>query len=247
MSISTKSWEPATTPSGLGDLEVHLWRAELKRHKDRLSDYAEVLSDEERVRAERFRFDRDRNLYVLSRGVLRLLLSAYSGRRAHSLAFRYGSQGKPFLDADAEIEFNISHSGELCVMAFARRIRVGVDIEQKSRDLAFLELAERFFAADERNEMSGLDSDGLREAFYAVWTRKEAYIKGLGEGVTHGLDNFAVTVGPDERHPRVRSARNPDAQGQWNLFSFEPETGYAGALAVEGSTRRIKQFEYSAS
>lgn len=245
MSRPSNIWTPSSHPVPLDRGEVHLWRIRLADHQGRLTRFAGALVDEERLRAERFRFDRDRDLYVLSRGALRLLLAAYTGQRAENLEFRYGSQGKPSIHSE-EVQFNLSHSGGLCSVVFAREIRVGVDIEEKSRDASFLDLAERFFAPDERRALAKLSDQELRDAFYAVWTRKEAYIKALGEGVTHGLDNFSVTVEPDVERPTVMSDRDPRASETWSMISFEPESGFAGAMAIEGHGRRVTTFEYIA-
>ena len=244
MNISAESWKRKTAFPELREREVHLWRVAMDGSAGHLSGYAAVLSDEERIRAERFRFDRDRNLYVLSRGALRLLISGYTGLRSDALAFRFGSQGKPALDADSDLEFNLSHSGGLCVLAFARKMRIGIDIEAKARDVAFLDLAERFFAPAERKAIAVMQPDQIRDAFYAVWTRKEAYIKALGEGVTHGLDNFTVSVRPDDLEPEVNSQRDAMARDRWKLISFEPRSGFAGALAVEGGSQAILALEY---
>lgn len=236
-------WTPSAQPVPLGRGEVHLWRISLADHEGRLTKFAGALIEEERLRAERFRFDLDRNLYVLSRGALRLLLAAYTGQRADQLEFRYGSQGKPSIDSE-ELQFNLSHSGGLCTAVFARDIRVGVDIEEKSRDASFLDLAERFFAPSERRALASMPEERIRDAFYAVWTRKEAYIKALGEGVTHGLDNFSVTVEPGEERPMVHSDRDPLAAETWSMISFEPKSGFAGAMAMEGHGHRITTLEY---
>ena len=157
---------------------------------------------------------------------------------------KYGSQGKPSVLPDGEIEFNLSHSGGLCVIAVARELRLGVDIEEKSRDAEFVELAERFFAPPERNALAGLPQHEVRDAFYAIWTRKEAYIKALGEGVTHGLDNFSVDIRPEEPFPKVVSERDPGATEQWFLRTFVPRDGFAGALAVEGSDHAVVGLDY---
>ncbi len=243
---SDEIWVPAATPEELQNGHVVLWRVWVDDlASGRLEKFVRVLNADERARAERFRFERDRNRYVVSRASLRLLLSEYTQARATDLEFVYGEQGKPALASPAhDIEFNLSHSADLCLLAFANGSRVGIDIESKERDVSFVDLAKRFFSEIEYDQIRRLAASERREAFYAVWTRKEAYIKALGEGVTHGLDNFTVTVDPQSERVLLTSERDPEASSRWQLRSFRPAEDFAGALAAEGDCTIIRRFEF---
>ncbi len=241
-----EGWVRNAAPEPLRDGQVALWRVWTDDlPAGRLEELAALLNGEERSRAERFRFDRDRNRYIVSRASLRLLLGEYTQTRATDLEFVYGDQGKPALATPIdEVEFNLSHSADLCLFAFANFRRVGIDIESKERDVSFVELAMRFFSKSEYEAIRQLSPSNRREAFYAVWTRKEAYIKALGEGVTHGLDNFSVTVDPESETVLVNSKRDPEASSLWQLRSFQPAEDFAGAVAAEGDDVVIRRFEF---
>ncbi len=131
----------------------------------------------------------------------------------------------------------------MAVYAFAERRRVGVDVEDTTRDASFRDLAVRFFSQDEQQVIESVSDDDLRETFYQCWTRKEAYIKALGLGVTHGLDNFSVAFGPGVPPALVRSAVDEDAASLWMMRSFVPAPGFIGALAAEGRDWQLYTYE----
>ena len=239
-------WSPGADVDRLRHSEVHLWRTRLQAGDDLRKRLSKVLTADERERADRFRFDVHRGRYVVSRAVLRILLSRYLRRPESEIGIAANAHGKPeLLDQDSDLHFNLSHAGDLGVYAFALGRLVGVDVEETSRDVGFRDLAARFFSLDERLVLDSVSERDLRGAFYECWTRKEAYIKALGLGVTHGLDNFSVGFGPGVPAALLHSEVDDDAPRKWAMRSFLPAPGFVGALAVEGDDWDLLAFDAS--
>jgi len=214
--------------SGIGHLpssSVHLWKASLDVPPAVLSAYASLLSPDEAGRAARFVYDQHRNRYIAGRGVLRKLLGDYTGTDPVNIAIEVSEHGKPVLRESAGIEFNISHSGAMLVLAFARS-RVGVDVEEIRPMPDALEIAERFFSPIEIEQLRTCPEQNRVTAFFTCWTRKEAYIKARGEGLSIPLASFTVSLDPE--HPSIQDA------SPWTLAEIPRIPGYAAALAVEG-------------
>ena len=226
----------------LGADEVHLWHASLN---DRLSDNLEsVLSADELSRADRFHFSRDRNHYIAARGILRNLLAAYVGVDAAGLQFSYAEKGKPFLDnaAGCTISFNLAHSHGRAVYAFSSAREVGIDIEFIREDLAADKIAERFFSACEVGVLRSVPMELRTQAFFNCWTRKEAYIKARGEGLSMPLDEFDVSLAPGERAVLLRNHKDEGEALRWSMQSVPVAAGYVAALVVEGKGCKLKCF-----
>ena len=222
----------------LGEADVHVWRAALDRPPDRVAALAALLSPDERDRAARFHFARDRRRYTVGRGVLRRLLGAYLGVPGDGLVFSYGPQGKPAL-ASGDLRFNLAHTGAVALYAVTRRREVGVDIEGFRPDFATDEIAERFFSDAERRALRALAPAERCRAFFSCWARKEAYIKALGGGLSIPLDGFDVSLAPGE--PAALLATRPIAAdaARWTLAEIEAGPDAAAALAVEGRGWRL--------
>lgn len=196
--------EPVPTLTGTC---VHAWSVSTSEpHK--LETFAEVLSPEEKARADRFHFERDRRAFIVCRGALRRLLSAYTGLDASRIGFRVGPQGKPSLQEPhgSDLRFNVSHSGEIALLAFSLFQEIGVDVELKRKELDFLSLAELSFSRDERAAIVSCSPGDRADLFYEFWTCKEACIKADGRGLSVPLDQFSVaTRGVDPRWREVIS------------------------------------------
>ena len=195
---------------------------------------------DERARAARFHFERDRRHWTAARGAVRAVLAGYVGVPAASLTFRVGPHGKPALDgaaARAGLAFNVSHSGGLALCAVTRARAVGVDVEAVRPEFATDKVARRFFAPGEVAALEALPPDERVEAFFACWTRKEAYIKARGSGIALGLDRFEVALAPGRPAALLATRDEPAAAARWQLFALAPGEGYAGALATDGPAR----------
>jgi 4'-phosphopantetheinyl transferase len=226
-------------PPGLG--EVHIWRASLDLPAEVLAKLEQSLSTDERDRAKRFRIESGRDRFTAARGWLRGLLAGYLDAEPSELAFRQDPSGKPRLTWPHApwLRFNLSHSAGLVVFAVVRGREVGVDVEQIRRDFPVEAVARRIFSRPERQALDVLPLGHRVDAFFALWTRKEAYLKGLGVGWGEsevGRRAARRLLGPADLFGREHS---PDGYEQCSLAAFEAGPGYAAALAVEGGEIRI--------
>ncbi|MGD0652454.1 MAG: 4'-phosphopantetheinyl transferase superfamily protein, partial [Verrucomicrobiia bacterium] len=194
-------WRSPPETLVLGCDEVHVWRATLDQTPSQIQSFLHNLAADEQARAERFYFEKDREHFIAARGVLRAILGGYLNRPPECLSFCYNSHGKPALagesDGDA-IRFSVSHSYGVALYAVTRGREVGIDIERIRFDLEVAEIAERFFSRREVAMLRTLPTEVQREAFFRCWTRKEAYIKARGEGLSLPLDQFDVSLAPGE-------------------------------------------------
>ena len=199
---------------------------ELDIGAEALALYASWLDADERGRAARFRFDRDRNRFVARRGQLRELLGNDLGIAPGALRLAEDGYGKPVLLDDPELNFNLSHSNGHALIATARGSAIGCDIEWRNPELACPKVARRLFAPAEYEALIALPPEQWVAGFYNCWTRKEAYVKALGLGLSYPLDAFTVSVAPGE------PARFTSEEKGWTLSAFEPAPGYQAALVT---------------
>ena len=218
--------------------EIHIWSISLDPPSQRADQLSRLLADDEKARADRFRFDRHRRQYAVGRGALRTLLAAYLGTRPELVRFSYGPRGKPFLGepfADRGLQFNLSNSDEMALVGFVRGVEMGVDIEYLKPMPDCEQISERFFSPSEREVLRKLPQEVKEEGFFNCWTRKEAYLKAVGEGLAAPLDSFDVTLAPGDP-PRMLTLEGDAARAaRWTLRHFRPAGNYIGALAIEGS------------
>lgn len=213
--------------------EVHIWSVRLDPPAERVEALGRALAQDERDRANRFRFDRHRRQYIVGRGALRALLGAYTGTRPELVRFTYGPRGKPFLEGSGDLFFNLSNSDEMALVGFVRGREIGMDIEFLKPMPDCEQIAERFFSESERVVLRGIPQEKKEEAFFNCWTRKEAYLKAVGEGLAAPLDSFDVTLVPGEP-PRMLTLRgDAEAASRWWLEHFRLSPEYIGALALE--------------
>jgi len=230
---------PPPSPS-LSPTTVHLWRARLNLPPAEWRALEATLSADERERAARLRRPDDRRRFIAGRGTLRRILACYLRCAPQAVRFAYGPQGKPSLaGGEGDLRFNLSHSHDLALYVFARGRSVGVDVERVRRLPDAERMAARFFSAREQADFAALPDAQKAEGFFHCWTRKEAYLKALGEGITRPLDAFDVTLRPGDP-PRLRRVSwNPAEADRWALVSLSPAPGYVAALAVEESQERL--------
>ena len=231
------NWGPAPPRVAAEEDVVHVWCASLAPPGEAVREYRSLLSAEEGARADRFRFDVHRRQFVVARGVLRTLLGRYLGTDPRGVEFGYASHGKPFLGgrfAGEGLHFNVSHSGEMALYAFCRGREVGVDVELVHPMDDAETIAERFFSAAENAAFHSVPAELKEEAFFTCWTRKEAYIKGIGEGLSLPLHEFDVSLVPGEPACLLGAVDREQAL-RWTLRELDPAPGYVAALVAEGS------------
>ena len=236
-------WRLPTESLELREQDVHIWQVGLDHGSSQTDGYLLTLSSDERERADRFYFQKDRESFIAARGVLRSILGRYLNRAPESLRFRYSSHGKPALDFGSggdSIRFNLSHSHRTVLYAIARDREVGIDIEFVREGPHEEQIAEHFFSPNEVRTLRSLPPVQQRYAFFLCWTRKGAYIKARGEGLSVPLDQFDVSLMPGEQAKLLSTRPDPLEAGRWSLHDLAVEpTGYAAAVAVEGRVRSI--------
>jgi 4'-phosphopantetheinyl transferase len=213
--------------------EVHVWDADLDRVRE--DALAASLSNDERERGRCFHFERDRRRFVAARGLLRFLLGRYLDVHPAGVRFGYGPGGKPYLASADGLRFNVSHSGGLALLAFAWCREVGVDVERVRPVPEAEDIARRYFSPFEEAELRRLPEGERTAAFFRCWTRKEAFVKATGDGLSRPLDGFDVTMAPGEPARLLRVAGEPEvARGFW-IEDVSPGRGFTAAVAVEGT------------
>jgi 4'-phosphopantetheinyl transferase len=193
-----------------------------------VAGFYDTLNAKERERAALFRFERDRRRYILRRGKLRELLSDYLDCAPARICFAYNSLGKPSV-AGGDLRFNVSHSHGTALFVFARGVEVGCDIERRDPRFVCDQIPERFFSPLEVQTLRSLPASSQTQAFFNCWTRKEAYIKARGYGLSLPLDSFDVSLAPDEP---VLLLRGCDG---WSVQPCEPAPDYQAAIVAEGA------------
>lgn len=194
--------------------------------------YGAVLSADERNRAAQFHFERDRRRYVARRSILRELIGSYLDCDPAGVAFVHNAYGKPSI-ARSDLRFNLSHSHRMALYAFCRHAEVGCDVERRDPKFAAEQIPERFFSCDEVRALRSLPLNEQTEAFFNCWTRKEAYIKAVGNGLSIALDSFDVSLVPGEAPALLRGCEG------WSAQSFEPAPGFQAAVVAQGADWRL--------
>lgn len=229
---------PFAAPLVLPLTSVHLWQIDLTISTELSACLERMLSPGERQHAGTFCFAHDRARFVAVRATLRRLLGGYLALPSERVTIREGIHGKPFVDQTGpkgmRLHFNVSHTDGLALLVFTWGREIGVDVERVRPLPALDEIAERFFAPAERAALAALPAYQRLHGFFACWTRKEAYLKAQGAGLTLPLDRFVVSVAPHEPACLLAANDEPDAPSRWRLEALAPRPGYLGALAVAG-------------
>jgi len=242
--IVPSTWFVPPLPPALSAAEVHLWRAVLDVPHATFLSLEKNLDPQELARAGRFCFKVDQRRYIVAHGILRSILSHYLGAPAAEIQMTHNAYGKPRLAGDPEISFNLSHSNNLLVLAFARGRELGIDVEYIRPELFDMQVAHRYFASREFHALQSLPPHLRQNAFFECWTRKEAYIKARGEGLSIPLDEFEVSFLPDEPLIVLQVYGNPAESCRWSIQSLNPCPGYVVALVVEGFDWKRLSFEW---
>jgi 4'-phosphopantetheinyl transferase len=246
---STIEWSsPLATPE-LADGEIHVWRASLSTDETTLRSLELTLAAQEKARAARFIFERDRDRFVAARGILRDLLGRYLLCEPRNIEFSYGPRGKPAISADESrhpLRFNLSHSHGLALIGISREREIGIDLERMRPEFAGEEIAKRYFSVKEIAELSRLPEELRTEGFFLCWTRKEAYIKAKGDGLHIPLDSFDVSLTPGK--PATLSSVDTS---DWSIESFVPsldsDLRHAAAVVAEGKGWVARYWEWRAA
>lgn len=203
-----------------------------------------LLSLDEKIRAQRFIFEQHRKSYIISRGILRVLLGRYMNKAADQIDFRYGHKGKPFLSLKIKspiIFFNISHTKDLVLYAFASCRWIGVDVEYVQTSVGINEIAKRYFHFNEVKMLRQAATEKRNQIFYELWTCKEAYLKATGEGLS-GLEKVEILKTNDDNISIKRHDPVDNELSEWRFYQLEPKPGYTGALVIKGTNWNLKYY-----
>lgn len=238
----SQSWSERTPEPELSSGHVEVWRVRLDGPVETTS-VRSILSSDELDRADRFHFEKDRLHFARCRSALRFLLGAYLAIPPEEIHFVYQASGKPELAVQQNprgLQFNISHSAGLALIAMSVGQRIGVDVEKIRPDVNMTTLTGRVFSPRERVGLSTLPDHLRVPAFFACWTRKESFLKAMGDGLSFPLSDFSVTTHPD-LDPALEEIRgNAEAQKQWFLADLSVADGYRATVAVEGAVYRLE-------
>src|ERR1700744_2297083 len=229
----------------LSNQDVHVWTVPTKASDAVVAQFERVLSKDEAIRAARFRFSHLQDSFVITRGVLRHLLGHYLSLDPARICFSYGDKGKPAVASAGNLQFNLTHSGGIAAVAFTPDCQLGIDMEHIRPVEEMQQIADRNFSAEEAAELMLLPENEREPAFFRCWTRKEAYIKAIGDGLSCALDSFQVTLLPNMPPRLIHIGGDRVAAEMWSLHDLCLATDYASALAYRGRERLVSIFPVS--
>lgn len=218
--------------------DIHVWCVNLLQPEPVLTKLTSLLNNDERERANRFMFAKHKNAFTVARGVLRLILGKYLQQSPESIEFAYAHYGKPYLP-DNKLFFNLSHSNELAVYALCHTEMMGIDIEYVPKPIEHDALVTRFFSQYEIQQFRKLTPEQKQLGFFSGWTRKEAFIKAVGQGLSYPLDEFSVILTPEVEPLLFMSGDAAVPQTEWSLYSLNPAIDYVAAIAIQQSKSNL--------
>lgn len=242
-------WEPLflDIPSTIGRDEIQVFSLTLADGRNFYSQWLSILSPDERERARNMILQRDREVFVLTRASLRLILARLLDEAPEALTFGYGTNGKPYLRrgiGERTLWFNVSHSRERAVVAVSLAGPVGIDIEWMDPDIDFRGIAARFFSESESKALHRLPPDTALKAFYRCWTRKEACIKALGAGLKFDLASFDVSESAKEPIRWLDTGSRASTQNRWDGVSLEVFEDYSCALVAAKDSLNVRLWRF---
>lgn len=248
MDVSGSEWCSPPECLNLGSDEVHVWRASLDLPLSHVQALEETLSTDEQIRAAQFRFPKDRTHFIVAHGLLRAILARYLDRDLRTVQFSYNQYGKPFFGGEVRsdaLSFNMTHSHGMALYAITRSSNIGIDLEQIDTNVAYDQIAERYFSPYEVRMIRAVPKQIQHEAFFCCWTRKEAYLKARGIGLSLALNEFDVSVTPGAPAELLSTREENQDIARWSLYDLFHGPGYVAAIAVEGHPSHIKCLQWS--
>jgi len=230
----------------LDEQTIHVWALPIQPSDSIVAGYQDILSPDERKRAGRFCFDHLQRSFIFTRGTLRVLLSHYLAILPKEAPFQYGATGKPRVGIETPFRFNTSHSGDTVLFAFARKCDIGVDVEHIRGLPDMQDIVSRFFCPQETSQFASTPQAEREATFFRFWTRKEAYLKATGSGLSTQLGNFCVTVDALEPARLVYIRSGSHAADVWTLHDLSLSPQYAAAVAYRGTPRSVRLSSHEA-
>lgn len=225
------TWQPTPDSLKLSYENIDIWLCDLKNLSTNIDQFYSKLSEDEQDRAEKLKIGSKRQQYIITRGSLRKYLGLLAEADPAVFKFKYLKHGKPILEESsqyADISFNVSHSNDIALIAISRKQNIGIDVEKINYEIDPQTLVSRFFSKAEQSEFNALPKTIKAKAFCACWTRKEAFIKAIGDGVAYGLDKFDVSVDPETQQPKI-SLHKPSTE-IWSALNLHINNDYMACL-----------------
>jgi len=224
--------------------DIHIWCLGLSDDSELFTQCFPLLSKDEKERADKFKFSDERDSFIHRRGALRRILGRYLEKDPGEILFNYGKFGKPFV-IDHPLHFNLSHSKDQVIFAVSRKTPLGIDIERIKEDVDYLQVAQHFFSPSEVAGLNVKEGIELRRSFYRCWTTKEAFIKAIGEGLSFPLNQFDVSIDPNESAAILEIRNSNDSAERWTIKDLKVPDNYAGALAYRSREKTVRYVEWN--
>jgi 4'-phosphopantetheinyl transferase len=218
---------------------IVVWLAEVSAARESLPILARQLASQEQARVARLRMEDDRSRFTLGRALIRECLRSYVPQLDEEIPFAYTPRGRPYLAENEAIHFSISHTHDLVAVAVTAGGQVGIDLEFLRRDLNPIELARRIFSEKDFHAFEMVPEKEKLRIFFRAWTRKEAYLKARGEGISAGLEQVTVSFSA-EQPSLMEDARDPSATEAWRVYSLPLPQDYSGSLACDNAEKKIE-------
>lgn len=230
------NWPLGPSEVTLRSDDLHVWSFDLRASGQQVETFRNLLTPDEIARADRFKFPRHQRRFTVARGILRTLLGHYLEVDASSVDFLTTKYGKPFVRhalRGHELSFNLTHSHEFALCALTLQRRIGVDLEHMRRIVDLESIAQHFFAPAEVDVLLSTPKHERQQVFLNCWTRKEAYIKAIGQGLSHPLNTFLVSMRVGDSAELLADESDPSAPDRWHFTALKPHGDYVAAVAVE--------------
>jgi 4'-phosphopantetheinyl transferase len=232
-----------TAPLPLNAKAIHVWTIQLPSLS--WPDYHPLLKAAELEKAYRFKFEADQHAFIISRGVLKTVLGFYTHQLPEQIALKKNAHGKLFLQPTfQDLQFNLSHSKDLTVIAITKQTSLGIDVEYRNPIKRCDDIVSRYFSKKEQRDYQQLPKNKRLSGFYHAWTQKEAYIKAVGKGLSYPLHHFTVSIDPTQPAQLIDIEDNSDKARCWTLYSFSPQTHYQAAVCWKNDDKTIMHCNY---
>jgi len=235
------TWQKTPDTLSLSKDHIDVWLCDLKQLSGDINNFYTILSEDERERADKLKVEDKKQQYIITRGALRQRLGLLTDIEPEDFVFKILEHGKPVLANNrqcADITFNVSHSNDLALIAIAQKQTIGIDIEKINHASDHQALMTRFFSKDEQSEFQTVPDANMAKAFCACWTRKEAFIKAVGDGVSYGLDKFDVTVDPDKQTPEINLHKL--SEETWSAVNLPINNEYMACLVSNRDSFNVR-------
>ena len=245
---SNSPWLKGFPQVGIKRDVIHVWRYTLDLPSSQRESLLEILSPDELERAGKFYFEKDRNRFIAARGILRKILGIYLNEDPEQIHFEYAAFGKPELKSGSylpKLSFNLSHSENIALFAIASEGNIGIDVEHIRYDMEIEPLASRFFSEMEIHALERVEGEKQNDVFFQFWTRKEAFLKAIGKGLSFPMERCDVSIADNRNFAPVIIPTDTEEHTNWFVLDLEPGKGYAAAVVADRPEMEISFWDFS--